>query len=84
MAKNDNQRGSTGLGALFLLSVFGPMAVLAILWALASGVGQAGAMRDAFMDAMVWVLMASGAVLVVEEVVLVAATSFGRSGRDGF
>lgn len=82
MAKHGSQRGSTGLGVLFLLSVFAPMLVLAILWALAAGVGQAGATRDAFMDVMVWVLMASGVVLVIEEVVLVAATSLRRSDRD--
>lgn len=84
MAKSDNLRGSTGLGAVFLLSVFGPMFVLAILWALAAGVGQSGATRDAFMNAMIWVLMVSGVVLVIEEVLLIAATSLRRSGQDGF
>ena len=78
MTKDGYGRGSTTLGAIFLLSVFGPMAVLAILWALAAGVGQPGAMRDMFSNMMIWVLLPAGAVLFIEEVVLIAATTFRR------
>lgn len=81
MKDQGNQRGSAQLGAIFLLSVLGPMAVLAVLWALAAGVGQPGSARDAFMDLMVWVLMISGVVLIVEEAVLIAATWFKPRSR---
>lgn len=82
VSRSGNSSGSPLLGAIFLLSVFGPMVLLALLWGAAAGVGEAGAMRDAFMNAMIWVLMVSGAVLVVEEFVLIAVTSLGgrRSG----
>jgi len=78
MASRGYEHGTTALGAIFLISVFGPMIVLAVLWGLAAGVGQSGAVRDALMNAMIWVLLVSGAVLVVEEILLVAATSFRR------
>lgn len=80
MTTGGYSRGSTALGAIFLFSVFGPMAILAVLWALAAGVGQGGAIRDTFMNLMIWVLLPSGAVLIVEEVVLIAATALGKRG----
>lgn len=81
MDKGGYDRGSTPLGALFLISVFGPMAVLAILWALVAGVGNPGATRDFLMDLMVWVLLVAGAVLLVEETVLIGFSWFKRNNK---
>ena len=82
MARSGYHRGSTGLGALFLISVFGPMALLAVLWALAAGVGNPGPMRDLFMNLMIWVLLVAGVVLVVEEAALLALTWVRRRKAD--
>lgn len=82
MANDGNGQGSTPLGAMFLISVFGPMALLALLWALAAGVGAPGAARDFFMDLMIWVLLGAGAVLLVEEAALIALTWFKRPGSN--
>jgi len=66
------QRGSGTLGALFLLSIFGPMIALAILWGVAAAVGSGGGdglgARDAIFTAMVWVGLVSAAAITAEAV----------------
>ncbi|MBX7248615.1 MAG: hypothetical protein K1X35_06120 [Caulobacteraceae bacterium] len=79
MGARGYEHGSAPLGVLFLVSVFGPMALLAAIWALAAGVGQNGPVRDLAGEAMVWVLLVSGVVLTIEEAVLFFATLLGRS-----
>ena len=74
MANLTERRGSALLGWMMLISVFGPMLALAILWGVAAASGAAGVsnptgaspFRDAIMSAMVWVLMLSGVVMAVE------------------
>jgi len=78
MAKVAHDRGSNRMGAFVIASVFGPMLLLALLWAGAVGVGESGSTRDAFGSVMVLVLLASGLLLIIEEVVLTIMLAFGR------
>jgi hypothetical protein len=62
------------LGWMMLISVFGPMLILTVLWGVAAASGAAGVsnptgaspFRDSIMDAMVWVLMLSGVGMTIE------------------
>ena len=70
MARNSERRGSNWLGIVFMVSVFGPMILLAILWAIAAGVAENGTVRDQAGLLMVWVLLGAGIVVIIEEAVL--------------
>ncbi len=78
MANTTERRGSALLGWMMIISVFGPMLTLAILWGVAAASGAAGVsnptgaspFRDAIMSAMVWVLMLSGIVMTIEGVLI--------------
>jgi hypothetical protein len=78
MAKASERRGSALLGWMMLISVFGPMLTLGVLWGIAAASGAAGVsnptgaspFRDAIMDAMVWVLMLSGVGMAIEGALL--------------
>lgn len=78
MAKPNERRGSAALGWMMLISVFGPMLTLAILWAVAAASGASGVnnpsgaspFRDTIMDLMVWVLMLSGVGITIEAVLI--------------
>ena len=78
MASRGYEDGSVGLGAVFLASVFGPMAILAALWALAAGAGATGPTRDFAGQAMVWVLLVAGLIITVEEAILIGMSAFKR------
>lgn len=69
MARPSRHRGSTSLGCLFLAAVFGPMAVLALLWSLIAVTGGQGVTgmsgpRDELMRLMIWALLLAGALNV--------------------
>ena len=79
----NERRGSAALGWLVLGSVFGPMLVLLALWivvAVSAGPSASGqsSTREAAMAMMIWVLMASGALLVVEGVLLLVLAPLRR------
>lgn len=61
MSAIEGKRGSAPLGWMFLASVFGPMALLAVAWAvvgtLGSGSGDVHDARAAVLDLMVLVLL---------------------------
>ena len=78
MRKVETLRGSTWLGTVFLASVFGPMAALAVLWALAAGVSVEGPVRQQAETLMLWVLLVAGPILVIEEFCLILARSMFR------
>lgn len=90
MAGNTERRGSSTLGWMMLISVFGPMLILTVLWGVAAASGAAGVssstgaspFRDSIMDMMVWVLMLSGIGLTVEGalILLFRALKRGLSG----
>ena len=75
MSDIQGKRGSAPLGWMFLASVFGPMALLAVAWAvvgaLGSSAGDVHDTRTAVMDLMVMVLLVAGGVLFCETLVLV-------------
>ena len=74
MASVTERRGSALLGWMMVISVFGPMLVLTVLWGVAAASGASGVsnptgaspFRDSIMDMMVWVLMISGAGMAIE------------------
>lgn len=73
--RDSERRGSSALGWLVLGSVFGPMLILLALWvvvAVSGGTGPEGqsSTREAAMTMMIWVLMASGALLTAEGVMI--------------
>lgn len=74
------------MGTIFIASVFGPMALLAVLWICAAGigvaVGEASAARDFIGSLMVWVLLGSGVVLIIEEATLAITATFGHRRID--
>lgn len=77
MSGIEDKRGSAPLGWIFLASVFGPMALLAVAWAVVGALGSSsGDIHDArasVMDVMVMVLLVAGGVLFCETLVLVVA-----------
>jgi len=77
-----HQRGSSLAGALFLVSIFGPMIAVAILWSIAAAAGgnspDSVGIREGLMTGMIWVLLISGAVIVVEAVLAVLFSGFRR------
>ena len=77
MSSIGGKRGSAPLGWIFLVSVFGPMALLAVAWAvvgaLGSSSGEVHDTRAAVMDVMVMVLLVAGGVLFCETLVLFVA-----------
>ena len=81
MSTVEGKRGSAPLGWMFLASVFGPMVLLAVAWAvvgaLGSSAGDVHDARTAVMDVMVMVLLVAGGVLFCETLVLVV-TSLAR------
>ncbi len=78
MSNMQAKRGSAPLGWMFLASVFGPMVLLAVAWAvvgaLGSSAGDVHDARTAVMDVMVMVLLVAGGVLFCETLVLVFAS----------
>lgn len=82
MGSRGYEHGSAVLGTLFTVSVFGPMAILAALWAFAVGQGQAGDLRDLAGELMIWVLLVSGLIVTVGECGLILATIFQREKID--
>lgn len=77
MSNSGSRRGSAPLGWMFLASVFGPMALLAVAWAVVGALGtSSGEIHDArvaVMDVMVMILLVAGGVLFCETLVLVVA-----------
>ncbi len=77
MSNSESRRGSAPLGWMFLASVFGPMALLAVAWAVVGALGTSSAeihdARVAVMDVMVMILLVAGGVLFCETLVLVVA-----------
>ena len=78
MAKTNERRGSAMLGSMMLISVFGPMLILTVLWGIAAASGASGVnssagpspFRDAVMDLMIWVLSLSGIGMTVQAVLI--------------
>jgi hypothetical protein len=89
MAKVNERRGSAALGWMMLISVFGPMIALAVLWGIAAASGASGntnptgasPFRDSIMDMMVWVLMLSGLAITIEGLVILFFRLTGRIFR---
>ncbi len=87
MAKTNERRGSAMLGSMMLISVFGPMLILTVLWGIAAASGAAGVnssagsspFRDSIMDLMVWVLILSGIGVTVEAVLIAVFRGLKRS-----
>ncbi|MBX7249111.1 MAG: hypothetical protein K1X35_08740 [Caulobacteraceae bacterium] len=90
MASVSGKRGSSVLGWMMLISVFGPMLALAILWGIAAASGAGGngnptgasPFRDAIMNLMVWVLMISGIAVAIEGLVILFFRFTGRMFRN--
>jgi hypothetical protein len=86
MAKPNERRGSSLLGWMMLISVFGPMLALTVLWAIVAASGAGGVsnptgaspFRDQMMNLMVWVLMLSGIGVTVEGAVILFFRATGR------
>lgn len=77
-----HQRGSSLLGAVFLISVFGPMIAMALLWGLTAAVGggsaESASIREGLMTGMIWVLLLAGAAILVEAILAVVALAGRR------
>lgn len=86
MANPNTRRGSALLGWMMLISVFGPMLTLTVLWAVAAASGAAGVsnptgaspFRDTIMNLMVWVLMLSGIAITIEGILILFFRTTGR------
>ena len=82
MSNITDKRGSAPLGWIFLASVFGPMALLAVAWSIVGALGSStGDIHDAratMLNIMVMVLLVAGGVLFCETLVLVVARLIRR------
>jgi len=89
MANTTGRRGSALLGWMMLITVFGPMLALAVLWGIAAASGASGVsnptgaspFRDTILNAMVWVLMLSGIGVTIEGAIILFFRMTGRMFR---
>jgi hypothetical protein len=86
MAREIERRGSATIGWMILASLFGPMLALGVLWTIAAAFGAtsdvsptgASPFRDSIMNLMVWVLMISGAGMLLEGVLIFILSGLRR------